>query len=146
MKSLRYLLQALLATAPAYGFPVEPTRIACPTVVPAAAIQVTQSPAGWVARPSWDFRLSSAGFNNGPPEKLADLKPDTVVDKGKRSVETWQFDKDEFADGLWLVCGYGGAAGEITLAKRMQAGYSSCSVSYGPSPKAGSRTIEIACR
>lgn len=146
MKSLRYLLRGWLAIVPAYGFSAEPTRLDCPEVIPAAAIQVTQSPAGWAARPSWDFRLSSAGFNSGPPEKHADLKPTSIAEKGKRSVETWQFDESEFADGLWLACGYGGAAGEITLARKLPSGYRSCTVSYRPSPKAGAQLIDITCR
>jgi hypothetical protein len=124
----------------------EPVQLACPEVVRAASIQVVQ-PEGWTAQASGDFRLSSAGFNNGTPEKRADLKPWSVSVKGKKSVETWRFEADEFTkDGLWLVCGYGGAAGQITLAKQMPSAHSACSIIYAPSTKAGARSVAIACR
>jgi len=124
----------------------EAVQISCPEIVRAASIQVVQQE-GWTAQASGDFRLSSAGFNNGPPEKRADLKPWSVSAKGKKTVETWRFEADEFSnDGLWLVCGYGGAAGQVTLAKQISSAYSACAITYSPSSKAGARRVAIACR
>jgi hypothetical protein len=121
-------------------------QLSCPEIVRAESMQVVP-PEGWAAQASGDFRLSSAGFNNGPPEKRADLKPWSVSVKGRKSVETWRFEADEFSnDGLWLVCGYGGAAGQVTLAKQMLSAYSACSITYSPSSKAGARSVAIACR
>ncbi|MRX08437.1 hypothetical protein GJ697_11375 [Pseudoduganella sp. FT25W] len=138
-----YGILVALAFMPALTMGAESASLVCPDVVSAAAITVASS--DWAARPSGNFRLSSAGFSNGPPEKRADLKPASVERKGAQTVETWRFDV-EFRDGLWLVCGYGGAAGEITLAKQILPQYATCSVSYKPSSKVGARTINIACR
>lgn len=131
---------------PAFGFAAEVSRLICPDVVPAATIKVENAQEKWTPSILSDFRLSSAGFNSGPPEKRAELKPYSITEKGRRSVSTWLFDDGEFADGLWLACAYGGAAGEIILARKLSDGYRSCSVSYSPSPKAGAQVIDITCR
>ncbi|MYM29777.1 hypothetical protein GTP58_15710 [Duganella sp. CY15W] len=142
------LLKAITATIlmPIGAFASQTQALICPDVVPAVTIKVDYVSDKWRPSVLTDFRLSSAGFNNGPPEKHAVLKPYSVTDTGRRSVAVWRFDEDEFADGLWLACTYGGAAGEISLAQRLPAGYRSCSVSYSPSTKAGAQKIEIICR
>lgn len=131
---------------PTYGIAAEVSRLTCPDVVPAVTIKVENPQEQWTPGVLSDFQLSSAGFNGGPPEKRAELKPYSITEKRRRSVSTWLFDEGEFADGLWLACSYGGAAGEIILARKLPDGYRSCSVSYSPSPKAGAQVIDITCR
>lgn len=131
---------------PAHVLAAEVSPLTCPELIPAAAIKVDPMLEKWTPSVPSVFRLSAAGFNSGPPEKRADLKPYSVTEKRQRSVSVWQFDEGEFADGLWLACSYGGAAGEIILARRLPDGYRSCSVSYRPSPKAGAQLIDISCR
>ncbi|MTV40450.1 STY0301 family protein [Duganella radicis] len=142
---LRLVVVAVLVV-PAPVLAAEVSPLTCPDVIPAATIKVDPMLERWAPSVLSDFRLSAAGFNSGPPEKRADLKPYSVTEKRQRSVSVWRFDEGEFADGLWLACSYGGAAGEIILAHRLPGGYRSCSVSYRPSPKAGAQLIDITCR
>jgi hypothetical protein len=129
----------------AMGRPVQ--QIECPAVLPISAIQSVAPPEGWKARPTAPFLLSSAGFNGGPPEMIADLVPYSVVEKrARQTVETWKFDPDSFPDGLWLACGYGGVGGEITLSKQIDRTFSICVVKSSPGKKAGSRQLVITCR
>ncbi|MRW93316.1 hypothetical protein GJ699_25330 [Duganella sp. FT80W] len=144
-KGVRTTLVAVLLV-PAHVLAAEVSPLTCPDVIPAVAIKVDPVLEKWAPSVPSDFRLSAAGFNNGPPEKHADLKPDSVTEKRQRSVAIWRFDGDGFVDGLWLACSYGGAAGEVVLARKLPSGYRSCSVTYSPSPKAGAQVIDIACR
>ncbi|MBV6323931.1 STY0301 family protein [Duganella violaceipulchra] len=122
-------------------------QIECPAALPVSAIQSVAPPEGWKARPTAPFLLSSAGFNGGPPEMIADLVPYSVVEKrAQQMVETWKFDPDSFPDGLWLACGYGGAGGEITLSRQIDSTFSVCVVKSSPGKKAGSRQVVISCR
>ncbi|MHA4868206.1 STY0301 family protein [Duganella sp. PWIR1] len=146
LSEARLMAMAGVLMAPAYVFASDVVPLTCPDVIPAATVKVELVLDKWAPSVLSDFRLSSAGFNNGPPEKHADLKPYSVTEKRHRSVAIWRFDGDEFADGLWLACSYGGVAGEITLARKLPSGYRSCSVSYSPSRKAGAQVIEITCR
>lgn len=141
---LRVMLGMLLVPKP--GLAAEASRLTCPDVVPAPTIKVDSVLEEWTPSVLSDFRLTAAGFNNGPPEKRADLKPHSVTEKRQRSAATWLFDEGGFADGLWLACSYGGAAGEIILARKLPDGYRSCSVNYRPGSKAGAQLIEITCR
>jgi len=140
------MVMAAVFLVPTYVFAVDVSHLTCPDVIPAATIRVNPVPEKWASGVPSAFRLSAAGFSGGPPEKRADLKPSSVTEKRQRSVSVWRFDEDEFADGLWLACSYGGAAGEIILARKLPSGYRSCSVSYGPSAKAGAQVIDITCR
>lgn len=136
----------VMLLAPVCVCATEVPALACPEIIPAAAVKIDRAAETWMPSVPGDFRLSSAGFNNGPPEKKADLKPDSVTERRQHSVATWRFDEDGFVDGLWLACAYGGAAGEIILARRLPDGYRSCSVSGRPSSKAGAQVIQITCR
>ncbi|MBV7538938.1 hypothetical protein KW842_24495 [Duganella sp. sic0402] len=136
----------IVGVMPLSTLTADASQLACPDVVQAESIQFMKVKSEWAARAVGDFRLSSAGFNDGPPEKLAALKPSLVASRGKQSLETWVFDPSEFSGGLWLVCGYGGPAGQITLAKQLPSSYSVCSVRYTPSVKAGAQNIAITCR
>jgi hypothetical protein len=146
MKKPCYGILLIIGAMPLNALTADASQLACPDVVQAETIQLKQMKSEWAARARGDFRLSSAGFNDGPPEKLAALKPSLVVDRRKQSLETWVFDQSEFSDGLWLVCGYGGPAGQITLAKQLPSSYSECSVRYTPGVKAGAQNIAITCR
>lgn len=146
MKKPCYGILLIIGAMPLNALTADASQLACPDVVQAEAIQLKQMKSEWAARVAGDFRLSSAGFNDGPPEKLAALKPSSVAGPGKQSLETWVFDPSEFSSGLWLVCGYGGAAGQITLARQLPSSYTACSVRYTPSVKAGAQSIAITCR
>lgn len=125
---------------------VDPGSLVCPTELSGAAIQIASAPSGWAAHPSKYFRLYAAGFNNGPPENLAELKPVSVRESKQESTELWRFEGGGPTDGLWLACAYGGPAGDITLSKKISDSYSSCTIKYTRSTKAGARNIAITCR
>ena len=129
------------------GSMIDSHGLECPAELPMSAIRAIQPPSGWSASPRSAFLLNSAGFTDGPPERLADLIPYSVVKKGPQQIiETWRFDEDSLPDGLWLVCSYGGIAGELMLSKQIDNMVSACTVTYTAGKKKGSRNLAISCK
>ena len=63
------------------------------------------------------------GFTFGPPEGMALLKPNSVVENKKGLLSTWLLEKSE---QVWLVCGYDQTT--IQLSKPLPTGLKKCFV------------------
>lgn len=132
--------------APSLAFGAQ-TKLECPPELPATSLTMHQAPKGWTAYSPAALPLRSAGFMNGPPALLADLKPDSVIEGPRQSVETWKFDAGFYPQGLWIVCGYG-RGDEMTLSRKIEHRPSTCSIKYrkgSPAGKAGTGDIAIEC-
>ena len=118
--------------------------IQCPLEIPEASVQLAHAPEGWTVSGPHSIALRSAGFMNGPPAKLADLKPDSINKHKTGSIETWTF--EGYKDGIWLSCGYGDGA-EITLSKKIPQSIAECTVFYTKNPqRLGFWDIAIKCK
>lgn len=99
----------------------------CPASIPAAAVQVHALPGQWTAFTPRPLALSGAGFLQGPPATLSDLKPYSTIEAKTTLTLSWKFE-GPYREGIWLSCDYAG--GVVSLAKRIPDQTRGCSVAY----------------
>lgn len=102
-------------------------KIDCPTEMPTALVQFTGVPDGWTPFVPQPLALTSAGFMQASPEKMAHLKPFSTSENRKHVIVTWKFEGD-YLQGKWLACDYAGGA--VSLSKEIDRSISSCTVVY----------------
>jgi hypothetical protein len=121
-------------------------QVVCPTEIPQASLKLTDTPARWTPHVASPIYLHAAGAAAGPPETLAQLRPDrsTYAD-GKA---TWKVTfnlQGHFPRGKWLECGYG-AHNQIVLSKRLPDTTTTCTVDYRKGEHAGEHALTILCQ
>ena len=141
------LLLAAMACQTAAAAPAQSNasipRYECPPSVPVGVSSAAALP-GWATYIDSDLYLHSATPIDGPPEKRGELA-DYTTKPGKRLWSyTYDLDRD-FADGIWLECGYG-THNEVTLSRRMPSAIKTCTFTYRKGEKAGQNIIKIDCR
>lgn len=99
--------------------------LVCPSEIPAESIRDVEIQLGWRIFNPNRLKLQSASFIGGSPEERRDLVPFQVDKHGGGAFEQWKFDRDE----VWLRCAYG-AAGQITLSKKVEGKQTECSIAY----------------
>lgn len=99
--------------------------LVCPSEIPGASIRDIEIQPGWRIFNPNRLKLHSASFMGGRPEERKDLVPFRVSKRRGGAFEQWKFDGDE----VWLRCSYG-AAGQITLSKKVEGKLAECSVAY----------------
>lgn len=110
-------------------------RVACPAVLPAEAITV-RAPAGWTSVTTSFTRLTGAGMMAGPPESMAELKPDTRDRMNPRWTFAPEYEK-------WMTCGYGSA---LQISKRLDDSTTACTVRYVKSEHGGIESATATCK
>lgn len=99
--------------------------LVCPDEIPAAIIRNVEVKPGWRIFNPNKLKLHSASFAGGQPEEMIELVPTQVSKRKGATSEHWKFDGDE----IWLRCAYG-AAGQITLSRKVEGRQTECSVTY----------------
>ncbi|WP_147330525.1 MULTISPECIES: STY0301 family protein [unclassified Duganella] len=120
-------------------------NIECPAQLPQDALQVVHPPSGWTAFVPTALRLSSVAMMNGPPSKMAILKPDEIKQQKNKKQVSWQDLNDGPAPGgKWIACNYGAGNNDVILSRKIDDKTSQCTVTYtGTQP--GERDIAIVC-
>ena len=125
---------AILATLVfASSVPAAITSLSCPE-----SITTQQSGAaidGWGVSesvPNQKHLLRAAGFSDGPPKDLAQLRPRIQSSKtGNKSIYGFE---GVAADGYWLECSYNDT--RVVASKKIPAELKSCIVTYGAENRA----------
>jgi hypothetical protein len=124
--------------------PIAAQGIACPNELAAAAIAVTQPPAGWTGFVPSKLILHGVGVSTGPLAERAMLKGDhRKLARGAFTV-TFSGLKRWGDRTRWLTCQYGDGD-DIVLAARLPETVDNCVVSHTPD-KYGDRAITVACK
>lgn len=120
------------------------TTPACPTAIQPESIQLNAIPAGWTSYVAAPLYLHSAAPMDGPPEELGEL----AGFRQEKIPGGWRhrYDLDiVFPHGKWLVCRYG-ASGHVTLARKLDDSFRTCSFSYRKGEHVGENRISITCK
>ena len=118
---------AVLAVLLGWAPDVRGDTLTCPATVRAAQ-KALDPAASWTAvDDTREYPLRAASFTDGPPQRLALLKPGSVKRRGKVITESWRFEGD-FPEGRWLSCAYLDTT--VQLARRIPDGVTRCTVTY----------------
>lgn len=121
-------------------------HVVCPTEIQQASLKLTDTPAPWTPHVASPIYLHAASAAAGPPETLAQLRPDrSTYAEGKASWKVTYNLEGHFPRGKWLECGYG-TYNQIVLSKRLPDTTTSCTVTYRKGDHAGEHALKIACR
>lgn len=104
-------------------------ELTCPPSVKVQPPKVKASDhPGWQMSSRWvELSLDGAVLVSGPPEGLADLRPDTVTEKGQL-LSLWSVDNPVDRErGIWLACSY--AKQYVVLAKKIEQPVTECRIS-----------------
>nr|WP_308937397.1 STY0301 family protein [Duganella vulcania] len=144
ISSHKLLLAAVPLLAAAAASAAE-HKIECPVQLPQDALQVVHPPSGWTAFVPTALRLSSVTMMNGPPSKMAILKPDEIKQqKNKKKVSWLDLNDGPAPGGKWIACNYGEGNNDVILSRQIDDKTSQCTVTYsGTSPR--EYDITIAC-
>ena len=120
--------------------------IQCPLEIEGASVQIVPAPNGWTAFSPHTLTLNAAGFMDGPPADMADLKPYSIKKNKAGSTETWRFDDGPLIKGRWVSCDYG-RDGDVTLSREVPDDTLECTVDYKKNPeRLGFWNIAIKCK
>lgn len=138
---LIYAISITTLTCPAYA---SEQRLACPPQLPVETISFPSAvDDGWTRHVPSPLELTSAGFMQASPEKMAHLKPFSSIARKNKLLVTWKFEGD-YPQGKWLSCDYAG--GVLSLSKEIQAELSECVLSYEKNSQGKVRDIQIDCK
>ena len=115
--------------------------IDCPSEIPIEHIQINASNDAWVQRIKSPMPLTSAGFMQAPPEKMAYLKPTSTIERKNSTAVIWKFE-GEYPMGKWLTCEY--ANGVVSKSKEIDKNLTECVVMYDKKSK--HRTVTLSCK
>ena len=105
----------------------------CPATIDVKKPELAKEAAGWKAVvEALGHEVTNATVFDGPIEEKASLVPDGERKVGKKVQEFWKLDAKN-TRGYWLQCHY--AATEMTLAKALPKGATSCVVTADPGMK-----------
>ncbi len=122
---------------------VHALNLVCPHKIQVSQ-KVMEAPGDWTAEDSLlEHRLLAAGFSDGPPAKMAILKPDNVRERGKTSIVTWQL-YPNVAEGFWLSCSYADTTAKVS--QMLPNNISECSVVYEKQPNERAVVRLIKCK
>ncbi len=121
-------------------------ELSCPPELLSSAIKLIDIPAPWAGSVQrYPLALKAAGFFDGAPSRMAELKPFSVKEGNKKVVEKWLFDNEyKWPEGKWLSCDYGD--GVVSLSKEIPKEISECTVIYEKKNKAKPGLIQIVCK
>lgn len=97
----------------------------------------------WVGFAPRPLPLTAAGFMQGEPAMLADLKPSSSKKIADGTAVQWSF-AGHYPQGKWLSCDY--ANGLFSLSRQIPDGTSECTVFYRNAGKGQQRVREIVCK
>ena len=117
------------------------TSIECPSEIPIEHIQISASTDAWVQRIKSPMPLTSAGFMQAPPEKMAYLKPSSTIERKNSTAVIWKFEGD-YPLGKWLTCEY--ANGVVSKSKEIDKNLTECVVTYDKKSK--NHAITLSCK
>ncbi|MYM81760.1 hypothetical protein GTP44_07280 [Duganella sp. FT50W] len=123
---------------------VSAATVQCPAFIPASAIQLSDTQAGWVPYVASPLYLHAAAPMSGPPE----MKGDLADFKESRSKKEWSYTyalEGTFPQGKWLQCTYG-ERNQVTLSRRLPDDTQECKFTYRKGAKAGQHDITTLCR
>lgn len=126
------------------SIPGSAATVQCPALIPASAIQLSDTPAGWLPYVASPLYLHAAAPMSGPPE----MKGDLAEFKKSRSQKEWSYTyamDGPFPSGKWLQCTYG-EGNQLTLSRRLPDETQECSFTYRKGAKAGQHDITILCK
>lgn len=127
-RKLVFIAISLLASSDTIA---EDHKIECPPQLPQDALQVVHPPKDWTPFIPTALRLSSVTMMNGPPSKMAILKPDvTQQQKNKKKVIWHDLNDGPAPGGKWIACNYGAGNNDVILARRIDDKTSQCTVTY----------------
>ena len=115
--------------------------VACPPEIPIEHIQISTGTDAWVQRIKSPMPLTSVGFMQAPPEKMAYLKPSSTIERKNSTSVIWKFEGD-YPLGKWMTCDY--ANGVVSKSKEIDKNLTECVVTYDK--KSQNRTITLSCK
>lgn len=118
-------------------------RLICPDKVAASHLQFNYSDDDWVPFVESHLKLTSVGFMQAPPEKVAHLKPFTSSKYKKNDTDNWRFEGD-YPEGKWITCSYD--QGTASLSKKIDNKFSECAVTTVIKRKYADKQFEIRCK
>ena len=144
MKNAHLAVAGLLALA-AISVAAAEIAIVCPTELQPEAMRIVTTPSGWQPYISSPLYLHSAAPIFGPPERLGQLRGQTI--KRSKGESTVQYDglDSPLPEGVWFSCEYG-EGNQFSVAKKLPAGIKSCVVKYKKGEKAGQNDLDIKCK
>ncbi|MYM33854.1 hypothetical protein GTP38_05805 [Duganella sp. FT94W] len=123
---------------------VSAATLQCPALIPASAIQLSDTEADWLPHVASPLYLHAAAPMSGPPE----MKGDLADFKASRSKKEWSYTyalEGTFPNGKWLQCTYG-ERNQVTLSRRLPDDTQECKFTYRKGAKAGQHDITTLCR
>lgn len=127
---------------PPEGYGLQPVCIGEACIDPSRLVTV---PIGWAAsiKPR-KLDLVAVGFYYGPPEDLAQLKPDIDVWRGVSFQTTEFIDGTAEHRGYWMECAYG--KGSVNLSQRLPDVLTQCTVVDRPVADGRAPNIVVRCK
>jgi hypothetical protein len=122
----------------------KPPAITCPDELAPSAIRVNGG-AQWRPFVAYPLKLYSAGMSAGPPETLSQLRGVDLQRKGEPDKTLYELAGGGFEQGKWLDCNYG-AAGEISISRRLDDKFSSCVVAHFARNPSERQRVEVMCK
>lgn len=139
-----FIKRLMFASLIASPMLVSAATLQCPALIPASAIQLSDTPADWLPYVASPLYLHAAAPMSGPPE----MKGDLADFKESRSKKEWSYTyalEGTFPQGKWLQCTYG-ERNQVTLSRRLPDDTQQCKFTYRKGAKAGQHDITILCR
>ena len=116
----------------------------CPEFITASSVNVVNVPDSWqIFKQPNKLKIISAGFYDGQPPDMANLKPYESKKIKNLTTLKWKFEGD-YPNGKWLSCDYEG--GIVTLAKELLSNISECTVTYKKMNIPNEQTVSISCK
>jgi hypothetical protein len=144
MSFLKFAAAALFALATGPSVAAEQV-IVCPSELPADSLKMVKIPSGWTPFITSPLYLHNAAPIAGPPERLGRMIGKTIRKTKDEWIDEYVSLDAPFPEGVWFSCDYG-EGNEFSLARKLEAGTTSCVVHGRKGEKAGQYMFDVRCK